>query len=71
MKNEPRMTRRGLAALAAAATGLARPAAAVQTQAAQAAPARSGAGARLEQAAEALDRCKVPRETQPAVQFIP
>jgi hypothetical protein len=63
------MTRRGLAALAAAATGLGRPAAAAQ---AQAAPERAaGMRARLEQAAEAVERCKLQRNTQPAVQFIP
>lgn len=68
-KNEPWLTRRGLAAMAAAATGLVRPAGAEQ---AQAAPERAaGISARLAKAAEAVERCKVPRETQPAVQFIP
>lgn len=68
MKREPRMTRRGLAALAAAAAGLA-----PQARAGQAPAGNAGAGgaqARLQRAATAVDRCKVPRGVQPAVQFV-
>lgn len=69
MAGETRITRRSLAALAAAATGLPRRAAAEQAQPAAAGPETPEA--RLERATARLARCRVPRETQPAIQFLP
>ncbi len=70
MAEQPRITRRGLAALAAAAAGLPRRSAAEQAPPTGAEPAATPA-VRLQRAAGRVARCEVPRETQPAVHFAP
>lgn len=69
MKDRPGITRRGWAALAAAAAGLPGRARAEQEQLSPDEPATPEV--HLKRAVERLARCKVPRETQPAIQFLP
>jgi hypothetical protein len=68
MVDPARITRRGWAALAAAAGLPARANAAAAQPAADQPPTPE---ARLDRAAARLARCPVPRETQPAIQFLP
>ena len=69
MKDKPRITLRGLAALAAAAAGL--PARGRVAPAQEPLPAPDNPESRLRRAAAQLDRCPVTRDTQPAVLFVP